>query len=786
MSLSARTSPAQPLVGETGSPTDWLTASRFATILGLLLAGTFAPVLSGVSALAYGDAGQFAYPVARYVRDSFWRGELPFWNPLNSCGVPFLAQWNTLALYPPSLLYLLLPMPWSFALFCVAHLFLAGMGMYVLARRWTGNNLAAGVAGAAFAFNGLTWYGLMWPHILAGLAWMPWVFLTAERAWREGRLQILVAAVITALQLLSGGAEVIVQTWLALLVFWVAALAQGRASPRLLVARFAGVGCLAAGLAAIQLFPFLDFLADSQRTVGYSNSGIGSIAPLPLSGWANYLVPLFHCARNWAGVFVQPQQSWVASYYLGIGIIALALAGAWLAQGTTARLLAALSVFGLLLAMGRQLPVYHLCQKVLPVLALIRFPVKFVILTGFALPLLAAYGLARLHAPSVESIRRELLKCLAVVLGVIAATAAIIFAAWRSPLPGEEPHQTALNGLVRLSFLLAISAVVYLLCNRVKHRHWIFQCLLLVLCWSDVLTHSSNLSPTVAPAALEPGAIRAYFQWKDELRPGVSRAMQSPAALMRMVSTGLPDPEADIRGRRLALLLNLNLLDDAAKFDGFYSLDLKPYQDLFSRVYFTTNEAGGLKDFLGISHVTNPTNLVDWVRRPSFLPIITGGQRPVFAPDEEALAGTLNTEFNARQTVYLPPNAEAQTGIQAWGPVQIHSLRFSAQKVSARIQSARGGMVVIAQCFYHCWRAYVDGAPVPLWRANYAFQALHVPAGEHQLTVRYEDRAFRWGASLTGFSSILICAAWFWWRNHSRPKSQPTSVGGPAGASGRS
>src|SRR5262249_31675712 len=118
---------------------DWLSPGKFAVLLALLLGACSPQVVSGFETFAYGDAGQFASPVAFYHRESFWRGELPFWNPLSSCGIPFLAQWNTLALYPLSLIYLLLPFPWSFAMFDLAHLFLAGMGMYFLAHRWTGN-----------------------------------------------------------------------------------------------------------------------------------------------------------------------------------------------------------------------------------------------------------------------------------------------------------------------------------------------------------------------------------------------------------------------------------------------------------------------------------------------------------------------------------------------------------------------------------------------------------------------------------------------------------------------
>jgi uncharacterized membrane protein YfhO len=65
-------------------------------------------------------------------------------------------------------------------------------------------------------------------------------------------------------------------------------------------------------------------------------------------------------------------------------------------------------------------------------------------------------------------------------------------------------------------------------------------------------------------------------------------------------------------------------------------------------------------------------------------------------------------------------------------------------------------MVSISQSFYHPWKAYVDGARVPLWRANHAFQALQVPAGKHRVWLRYEDRMFRLGASISGALVLLL------------------------------
>jgi hypothetical protein len=189
------------------------TPVRFGILLALLIFTAFPQVLLGLQTFVIRDHGFFAYPLAHFQRDCFWRGELPFWNPYNYCGAPFLAQWNTMPLYPPALIYLLLPLTWSLSFFCLLHLWFAGYGMYQLARRWTGNDFAAAFAGVAFAFNGLALNLLMWPSHIATLSWMPWVVLAVEGAWRDGGRKIFPAAIVGGLQMLAGGPETIFLTF---------------------------------------------------------------------------------------------------------------------------------------------------------------------------------------------------------------------------------------------------------------------------------------------------------------------------------------------------------------------------------------------------------------------------------------------------------------------------------------------------------------------------------------------------------------------------------------------
>jgi hypothetical protein len=126
-------------------------AARLLLLLGLLMCVSFPGIVFGSDAFVYRDDGLFGYPVAYYARHCFWHGHVPLWNPYNNCGIPFLAQWNTMALYPLSLLYLIPPMPWSMNYFLLGHILLAGTGMFFLARRWFGNRFAAMLAGLVFA-----------------------------------------------------------------------------------------------------------------------------------------------------------------------------------------------------------------------------------------------------------------------------------------------------------------------------------------------------------------------------------------------------------------------------------------------------------------------------------------------------------------------------------------------------------------------------------------------------------------------------------------------------------
>lgn len=738
----------------------WFTPLRFSCILAAFIFAFFPGVLLGSESFFYRDYGVLGYPFIYFHHESFWRGELPLWNPLSNCGAPFLAQWGTLALYPPALIYLVLPLPWSLGVFCLGHLFLGGLGMYFLARRWVDNRFAASVAGLAFAFNGVVLSSLMWPNYTVALGWMPWMIFLVEQGWREGNRRLLLAAAVAALQMLSGVPEFILLTWLLLLLMLAGQLLTGNVARTQACGRFLLMILLVAGLTAVQLLPFLDLLAHSQRSPGFAMEKWA----MPGWGWANLLVPMFHYAQTPQGAFFQQGQQFLTSYYPGTGVLLLALLATWLARQRRVYFLAAITLLGLILSLGESGFLLPWLKQTVPALGFIRYPVKYVILAAIAIPLLAAYGMHQAQSLPASPRAREWRLPLAMWLAVLSLIAIILWLGRVQPLYYDQAALTERNAAVRVGFLTATLALIYWGTRLLRLQQKLLCHLgILILLGLDGLTHLPQLNPVISAKSFEPGLARQELKLQPPPALGVARVMISPAADKLLLNKSLKEFEPDFLGKRLGLWSNLNLLEGFPKVNGSSTLQLKEQAEIQSLLYASpTNDFPRLSDFLAVSHVTLPDTLIEWTARTTQMPIITGGQRPVFADTNATIQALSASTFDSRQVVYLPPEAKAFVTTTNASAVKILSQDFRANRIELTVEAEQRALLVVAQSFYHPWRAYVDGKPVPLWRANHAFQALEIPAASHQVKLVYEDRRFRLGALISVATLAGCLLAWFW------------------------
>jgi len=731
----------------------WFTPGRFALLLAMLIFAAFPQVLLGLETFVARDYGFFAYPLAHFQQQCFLHGELPFWDPYNCCGTPFLAQWNTMPLYPPALVYLLLPLQWSLGLFCLLHLWFAGCGMFFLARRWTDSPFAAAFAGVAFTFNGLTLNLLMWPSHIATLAWAPWVVLAVEPAWREGGKAIFLAALTGALQMLAGGPEIIFFTWTLLLALWIQQFITGgsddaspifsptglsRPSRGTILWRFPLIVLLVFLLAAAQLLPFLDLVAHSQRGAGYADTRWS----MPGWGWVNFFVPMAFGTTRTEGIFFQPGQYWTSSYYLGLGTLWLAALALVSVRKSRVWLLGVAVAAAFACALGDHTPIYPALRKWIPLLSFVTYPVKFTLVIMFAAPLLAAFALANL-----PKIKRLLLPAGLMILLLLAG---IVLWTQLAPLPGGEPHMALTNGLSRAVFLVLTGTTLFVLVYKTESRLFrVAPLLFIFFAWLDVFTHEPAQNPAVPPSVFQPGLARTELAMRPQPELGGSRAMISPASAMQLINFSLADPRNNFLAKRAGYCADVNLLDAVPKVDGFFSLTPREIDDVLSLLYGATNaDFPSLEDFLGVSQITVGDQIFRWQSRNSFMPLVTAGQKPVFLDDAETLPALAQPGFDGNRTVYLPSSEKSLVVVTNSTNARILNPHFGPQQVDADVEAAGATFVVVSQTYYHAWSAFVDNVPVPLLRANHAFQAVQVPTGTHHVRLAYKDQAFKIGAAM--------------------------------------
>jgi hypothetical protein len=738
-----------------GAGGDWRAPRRFALLLAVLIFAAFWNVLLGRDTFAVRDFGLFSYPVAFFQRQCFWRGELPWWNPLSCCGLPFLAQWNTLALYPPALIYLLPPLSWSLPFFCLSHLFLGGMGMYFLAARWTGSQAGGALAGVVFAFNGLALNFLMWPSHIATFAWMPWVIWLTEAGWKAGGRKLVPAALAAALQVLAGGPESIFFTWLILLAIGLMECGRGEMTARVWARRFFLTGLLAVCLAAAQLLPFADFALHCNRNTHYAASEWS----MPAWGWANFLAPMFQTWR-WLGMSVQLSQYWTQSYYAGIGIVFLAAVALWRRRIWRVWLIGGLVAASLVLALGDNGFVYFWLRRLFPFLGFFRFPIKFVIITSALLPLLAAFAISQYEYLPGGAARRGRAEAVCGG-GIVILVGVILWFARQHPVAASSWPATLGNALSRLGFLAVFLWALYFFATRPAQRHWSILPLA-VVCWLDLITAMPWQNPTLDASVYQPGLGQMTDKLNPEPNAAESRLMISSFSARHIYNQPSQDLKTTYLLERAVFLSDCNLLDNFPKVDGFFSLYLRETDKVLWLLDSRRGaELAGLQDLLGVSQTIAPGKIFDWMPRTTYLPIVTAGQEPIFAEDPAAFSAIGQTNVDFRKVVYLPPEAQSRVTAKREPAARIIGKRFGASKETIQVETPAPALVFISQAFYHNWKARVDGKAAPLWRANYAFQAVEVPAGRHEVTLVYRDTMFWIGALLTAGAGLVCAVLWF-------------------------
>jgi hypothetical protein len=757
------------------------------------------------SLVNYDQYSEF-YPRHSFAATTLRGGDFPLWDPHQIGGLPFLATYQGGILYPPNLLYTVLPTGTAMGVLGLLHVLAAGAFMYLLSREFGRGRTASWLAGLVFMVGGSTLFLSFHANAINSVPWLPAALYCTLRLARDGDLRwaLLLGASI-ALQFLAGREFTFVMTVhsVALLVaFQLVWMLRDDADLRRAgrhVGHLAIGAVLAAGLVAAQAFPTLALAAESGRTMAGLEGKLLEIYD-PMSP-AYFVANLFHPAR---GPIRREYFGWIplVCFLLGFRL--------W-GRDRPAVFASLLSLLAVLLCFGTQTPLYA-AYRALPLGAIFRLPDRFVFLFSLGFALVAAGGLDRLLGARGDlRVRwRELAPRSAAVLCFGLALVFVLHSRWLAAgIEGAAKPWGwfAMYGLPPDHFaglewaIIYFAAAVILLALTVS---WVrsrgaraFRIAILALASADLgfalqnafLHPAHDSSPAHAGAGCyaklpaitgdlgrhlsfrlagnlhalkdkdgelfsrysathyDPLVTRRQAVYFAALEDGSQPFMQSPwteRSLFMGFLSGTPSPD---RLKLLDLLGTRAVLADARR-------KLRPLAlNAFLRNFRLVGRC---------RVVTSDTAVpVDLYANPNAFPrafVVHRATRVESA--EEAVRHLLMPRFDPRREALVEGEPPTLALGAKEGTSRVEIPVYQAARVVVRVETSEPGLLVLTDTYAPGWVATRNGEAVQIYPTDGLFRGVLVPAGQSELIFRYRPHRFYWGAVISVVAGILGSILW--------------------------
>jgi len=732
------------------------------------------------------------YPRRVFATSMIRQGIIPFWNPHQFGGTPFLATFQTMVFYPVNIpLYALDPAT-QMDLFIYLHFLLAAVFTYLLGRKLKMSSQASVVTAIAYTFCGfmVTRYGQ--PTLVSTASWLPAVIYFGERLIERPSFRRLgLLSLIVSLCILAGFPQlvmIIIYTLIGYMLIRVILLTRRprRARLAILLAVLLAVG-VACVVCAFQLLPTYELSRFSFRKVLPYEMVLSSAHHRLVS--LKYFIPdiLGHprgigvLSTNLKKVPTEPafKQNYVSTTgYVGVLPLLLAL----LALGKPRKRLVPfilLSALVLLVVFGTGL--LAVFYRLLPGFNISRID-RVIVIYMFSMAVLSGYGFDALREGPAS--RRNLF----IGIGFLAFVA--ILSGWLLASGLDLIYRMAGGGVSRETYVEFASRKVYwfialgilsslLVLMRSLRRLGkgiLFAGVVGVLL-IDLIPNAMGFKVT-QPA----GSIMPKSSLVDSLK-----ADTSPWRFVKFKVDMIPSNTATILA-----------LDDAHGYD---ALNINHYVEVLGALDSTVTDVGNaalrrrigpvidvnaldskILDLLNVKYVLALGERQGKWRRPmalvneDYLPRAFLVGRPHFFESYEMMLEYMKTrEFDPAGEVLLQAEEGRASGA-VQGPVDgsVETLEYGPNRMEFGVKTPEECYLVFSEVYYPGWRVFVDGSEQEMLRADYAFRAVKLGPGSHTVEMEYTPLYFRIGLLLTlaglGLLGVLIAS----------PRRLSLDPGGPA------
>ncbi len=747
------------------------------------------PRIEDRAAFPPGDFTDQFWAFRMYEARAFTEGRVPLWSENFNSGHPFLADVQSAIFYPISLMWTLAVVALRGANFtlldleieAIFHFILAGVFTYLFAKRLLGSRIAALASAITFVFSGyLTSYPPQQLAILETATWLPLALLFLELAidadviarsaatkqspnrnlgiaasrsfdsatknvaplrtllamTQEARYYFA-AGLTLGVAALAGHPQTLLFVGYACAIYYIWRVWQERNTQYAIrvpcsVFRFAAVLLIAAGIAAAQWIPTLEYQTVSTRAAiswAEAASGFPTLDPLQM------ILPGFVSA------FQSP-------LYIGILPLWLALFGFFVNRSREKIFWGTLALGSLLVSFGFYVFAYALFYLFVPGFAMFRGQERLALVISFSLALLAGYGLRDLIQPSLDKKHaRRALRAWALLPAGVTISILMVLTLYISGTLRQSGRVAFLGDRAALMALLFVMASVlvaaYLkpspaLRGRVG---WGFALALIAFDLFSINTAAYNAEPKprypVTPIIQTIQSDRGVFRVADEgMMPG---------------HFGIAYHLAEIGGISPLRIAHYATLLDSLPPEKLWAL-------LNVRYVITGRPGFANAEVVANDGDTRLLRLNDTMPRAWFVPYAIHNPN-----DREVLDAMASDAFNAWSVAYiadappftLPSPSRRGAGDEVAPAAEF--LRITPEHARVIVNAPADGLLVLSENYYYPgWRATVDGVSAPILRANVALSAVPVRAGARQVEFVLEPWSVKVGLAVTVITLLCV------------------------------
>ncbi|HUN22877.1 MAG TPA: glycosyltransferase family 39 protein [Anaerolineales bacterium] len=342
---------------------------------------TWLPLGQPQLAFEDGDFHEQMYPNRVFTASQYHYFRLPMWDEQVYAGFSAVGEPQHAIFYPPGWWLALFPPPFPVQALqteVLLHLGWAGIGMYYLLKKLTGQRSAALFGGLVWNGSGLlNSYPMLQVQILEAQVWLPFIWLCLLYAHQRSHWRYAVwAGVLWGVSILAGHPQTSAYIAIAAVALL---LSQALQKPFVSLRNLLLFVIFGVGVGAVQWLATYQLLKSSARPLYSYLELAGGFRWYQLS---NFIVPN------------EPEWN-----YLYIGLVALTMvAWALVKQWRKVGLWLGLAMFALLLSMGGNAPLFPLLYALLGRLYIFRHQESIVLVTVACLAVLAGLGFSALRS----------------------------------------------------------------------------------------------------------------------------------------------------------------------------------------------------------------------------------------------------------------------------------------------------------------------------------------------------------------------------------------------------